>query len=371
MTSRTALLRAVCRPIRRPACAATSPTGSRPSFERAFGDAAAEEGAALARRAPGRSARQHAEGRPRKGPEGARRASTPSRRRCRRSGVRMPAPEGPAGSPNVEAETGHGKRLVRSAGRGLADRRADRRRRRRASRCSILCAGAGGKTLALAAGMRNTGPDLRLRRRRPQRLRPIFERLKRAGVRNAQVLQAGDEAALAALGPRFDLVLRRRPLHGHGRLAPPARCQVAAEARQPARSARRSSARVLDLARGAGQARRPRSSTSPARCCRRRMATRSPRSSRTIPTSRRCRGASRGVAGVGSEPPRSADGSERHAAAHAGAPRHRRLLHRGSADEEIMTCGDGGLTMAACMKSSSSTDKSLTGKFDRLRIAFC
>ena len=47
-------------------------------------------------------------------------------------------------------------------------------------------------------------------------LRPIFERLKRAGVRNAQVLSAGDETALAALGARFDVVLADAPCTGTG-----------------------------------------------------------------------------------------------------------------------------------------------------------
>jgi 16S rRNA (cytosine967-C5)-methyltransferase len=78
-----------------------------------------------------------------------------------------------------------------------------------------ICAGAGGKTLALAAAMLNTGKiyaydDDALR------LRPIFERLKRAGVRNAQVLHAGDATALMALGARFDLVFVDAPCTGTG-----------------------------------------------------------------------------------------------------------------------------------------------------------
>ena len=54
-----------------------------------------------------------------------------------------------------------------------------------------LCAGAGGKTLGLAAVMENTGQLYAYDADR-MRLRPIFERLKRAGVRNAQVLDPGD-----------------------------------------------------------------------------------------------------------------------------------------------------------------------------------
>jgi 16S rRNA (cytosine967-C5)-methyltransferase len=78
-----------------------------------------------------------------------------------------------------------------------------------------ICAGAGGKTLAMAAAMRNTG-QVYAYDDDAARLRPIFERLKRAGVRNAQVLPAGDAAALTALGPRFDTVLVDAPCTGTG-----------------------------------------------------------------------------------------------------------------------------------------------------------
>jgi 16S rRNA (cytosine967-C5)-methyltransferase len=50
----------------------------------------------------------------------------------------------------------------------------------------------------------------------PHRLRPIFERLKRAGARNVQTLPAGDTAALTALGPRFDVVFIDAPCTGTG-----------------------------------------------------------------------------------------------------------------------------------------------------------
>ena len=63
------------------------------------------------------------------------------------------------------------------------------------------------------------------------RLRPIFERLKRAGVRNVQVLPAGDTEALGALEGKMDRVVIDAPCTGSGvwrrrpdakwRLAPP------------------------------------------------------------------------------------------------------------------------------------------------------
>jgi 16S rRNA (cytosine967-C5)-methyltransferase len=78
-----------------------------------------------------------------------------------------------------------------------------------------ICAGAGGKALAFAAAMRNTG-QVYAYDEDAARLRPIFERLKRAGARNVQVLQAGDAAAMTALGPRFDRVFVDAPCTGSG-----------------------------------------------------------------------------------------------------------------------------------------------------------
>ena len=94
-----------------------------------------------------------------------------------------------------------------------------------------LCAGAGGKTLALAALMQNTGQLYAYDADRHQ-LKPIFDRIKRAGVRNVQVLRAGDEAALEALGPRFDVVMADAPCTGSGtwRRRPDAKWRLKPEA---------------------------------------------------------------------------------------------------------------------------------------------
>ena len=76
-----------------------------------------------------------------------------------------------------------------------------------------LCAGAGGKTLALAAAMMNKGQILATDTDRT-RLAPIFDRLKRAGTRNAQVRDAG--ASLADCEGRMDAVLVDAPCTGTG-----------------------------------------------------------------------------------------------------------------------------------------------------------
>ncbi len=79
-----------------------------------------------------------------------------------------------------------------------------------------LCAGAGGKTLALAALMENRGQiyatDLDKRR-----LAPIHARIERAGAHNIQVrTPRGDEDAVADLRGRADLVLIDAPCTGIG-----------------------------------------------------------------------------------------------------------------------------------------------------------
>jgi len=76
-----------------------------------------------------------------------------------------------------------------------------------------LCAGAGGKTLALAAAMANKGQIFAADSDRA-RLAPIFERLRRAGTRNVQVRDAG--APLEDLAGRMDAVLVDAPCTGTG-----------------------------------------------------------------------------------------------------------------------------------------------------------
>ena len=79
-----------------------------------------------------------------------------------------------------------------------------------------LCAGAGGKTLALAAAMHNQG-QLYATDTDKRRLAPIHERLARSGARNVQVRtpkSIGNE--LADLHGRMDLVLIDAPCTGTG-----------------------------------------------------------------------------------------------------------------------------------------------------------
>lgn len=189
------------------------PEWLQPSLERAFGTDAAAEGAALAMRAPVDlrvntlkadrekvlKALAHFSA-----------AVTP----ISPLGVRIAAPEGASKAPHVEAEAAHGKGWfeVQDEGSQIAAAIAAAGPRQQVL---DLCAGSGGKTLALAAAMQNTGQISAYDRDKSQ-LRPIFERLKRAGVRNVQTMTAGDEAALRKEGPRFDLVLVDAPCTGSG-----------------------------------------------------------------------------------------------------------------------------------------------------------
>jgi 16S rRNA (cytosine967-C5)-methyltransferase len=217
-----------------------------PSFTRAFGERAAEEGAALSQRAPVdvrvntlKATRDKVlKALARFGAEPAPLSPV---------GVRIPPPLGAGRSPAIEAETSHGKGWfeVQDEGSQVAALLAGAGPR---LQVLDLCAGAGGKTLALAAGMQNTGQIYAYDADKRQ-LRPIFERLKRAGVRNVQVMDAGETAALEALGARFDLVLVDAPCTGSGtwRRKPDSKWRLKPD-NIPERQAEQSA--VLDLGAG-------------------------------------------------------------------------------------------------------------------------
>ncbi|MEO1151277.1 MAG: RsmB/NOP family class I SAM-dependent RNA methyltransferase [Pseudomonadota bacterium] len=83
-----------------------------------------------------------------------------------------------------------------------------------------FCAGGGGKSLALAAMMNNTG-QLHAYDISAQRLKPLYARAKRAGLRNLQIYhpapkgQAAEES-LASLRGAMDVVFLDAPCSGSG-----------------------------------------------------------------------------------------------------------------------------------------------------------
>jgi 16S rRNA (cytosine967-C5)-methyltransferase len=184
-----------------------------PLFVRAFGERAAEEGAALAMRAPV-DLRVNTLKATREKVLHALRRFEPTPTLYSPLGVRIAPGSGPSRSPHVEAEPGHGKGWyeVQDEASQLATLLSGALPKQQ---IVDLCAGAGGKTLGLAATMDNSGQLYAYDTDR-LRLRPIFERLKRAGVRNAQVLAAGDAGALAELEGKMDRVVIDAPCTGCG-----------------------------------------------------------------------------------------------------------------------------------------------------------
>ena len=128
-------------------------------------------------------------------------------------GVTMPAGPRDARTPNVTTDEGYlkgwfevqdqGSQIVAAlAGTQPGEQVLD------------LCAGAGGKTLALAATMANKGQIFAYDSDR-NRLAPIYDRLKRNGARNVQV-RAPQPGALDDLVGKMDRVVIDAPCTGTG-----------------------------------------------------------------------------------------------------------------------------------------------------------
>jgi 16S rRNA (cytosine967-C5)-methyltransferase len=174
-----------------------------PHFARAFGEERAEEGAALSTRAPldlrvNLLKAEREEDLPKLAPVGLR--------------IRLSAD---AKNPAIHAEPvfRKGEIEVQDEGSQLAALLAGARP---GEQVIDLCAGAGGKTLALAATMENRGQiyatDIDKRQ-----LAPIHERIARASARNIQVRTPRGEADVVAdLAGRADLVLIDAPCTGTG-----------------------------------------------------------------------------------------------------------------------------------------------------------
>jgi 16S rRNA (cytosine967-C5)-methyltransferase len=184
-----------------------------PEFAAAFGEKRAEEGAALAARAPV-DLRANSLKTSREKVLAALRRFEATPTAYAPGGVRIAAGTAASRSPHVEAEPGHGKGWyeVQDEGSQVATLLACAKPK---EQILDLCAGAGGKTLGLAAVTGNTGQISAYDSDR-MRLRPIFERLKRAGARNVQVLPPGDPSALTPLEGRMDRVLVDAPCTGSG-----------------------------------------------------------------------------------------------------------------------------------------------------------
>lgn len=182
-------------------------------FEAAFGDAAAEEGRALAGRAPVdlrvnilKASREEAQRRlAHLHPE-----PTP----LSPLGLRLaPGPQGRG--PALSAEPAYAKGLVELQDEG-SQLAALLCAAQAGEQVLDLCAGGGGKSLALAGQMHNRG-QIYAHDSDGRRLTPIYPRLERAGVRNVQLrAPRGGADILADLEARCDLVLIDAPCTGSG-----------------------------------------------------------------------------------------------------------------------------------------------------------
>lgn len=196
-----------------PHIAADVPEWLWPELEAQFGDRAVAEGQALAKRAPA-DLRVNTLKSTRARVMKSLASFAPEETPYSPLGIRISAPTGPSRTPNLQAEAAFqaGWFEVQDEGSQLAAILSGAGPR---LQVLDLCAGAGGKTLAMSAAMQNTGQIYAYDNDR-ERLKAIFERIKRAATRNIQVLRARDEKALAALGDRFDVVLVDAPCTGTG-----------------------------------------------------------------------------------------------------------------------------------------------------------
>ncbi|MER9254866.1 RsmB/NOP family class I SAM-dependent RNA methyltransferase [Mesorhizobium sp. M0598] len=194
-----------------PAVRADIPDWCMPLFERAFGTAWVEEGAALGTRPPLdlRVNTLKAE----RGKVLAELAETGAKpARIAPHGIRIPPIEGDGRHPNVQAEPAFQKGWfeVQDEGSQIA---AELAGAEPGMQVLDFCAGAGGKTLALSAAMDNRG-QIFAHDAEKARLAPIFDRIRRSENRNVQIVTK--PAELAPLGKHMDIVLIDAPCTGSG-----------------------------------------------------------------------------------------------------------------------------------------------------------
>jgi 16S rRNA (cytosine967-C5)-methyltransferase len=127
-------------------------------------------------------------------------------------GIRIPPIDGSGRHPNVQAEPAFRKGWfeVQDEGSQIVAHLADAQP---GMRVLDFCAGAGGKTLELAAAMENAG-QIFAHDADKARLAPIFDRLRRAEARNVEVV--AKRAELEPLVGSMDLVLVDAPCTGSG-----------------------------------------------------------------------------------------------------------------------------------------------------------
>ncbi|MDE2445076.1 MAG: RsmB/NOP family class I SAM-dependent RNA methyltransferase [Alphaproteobacteria bacterium] len=216
-----------------------------PSLIAAFGDHVAEEGAALAQRAPidlrvNSLKASRAQVLEALGKHGA--VAGPLSPLC----VRIESSGIENRNVNVEVEPAHGLGWfeVQDAASQIAALMSGVQP---GETVADICAGAGGKTLALAAIMKNKG-RLIAHDQDKHRLRPIFERINRSGASCIEIVAADEGEKLSSFGG-FDCVVIDAPCSGSGawRRKPDAKWRL-----QPKQLEQRQKDQRDVLAQGAG-----------------------------------------------------------------------------------------------------------------------
>ena len=183
------------------------------SFARAFGDAAAGEGEALAQRAP-IDLRVNTL---KTDPVRALKATQPLNAGAvpdLATALRIPAPAATDRAGAVETIPAFSKGWfeVQDLGSQIAAACAGEIK---GAQVLDLCAGGGGKTLALAAAMGNTG-QIYAYDSEARRLADTIRRADRAGVRNLQIRSPVNEGPLAGLEGKMEVVFIDAPCSGSG-----------------------------------------------------------------------------------------------------------------------------------------------------------
>lgn len=184
-----------------------------PQLEAIFGEALPEEARALAERAP-LDIRANLLATDRTALQDALAFLAPVETPLSPMGLRIAIGEDGRG-PALQSEPEFKKGLfeIQDEGSQLASLLAGAKAR---EQVADLCAGAGGKTLALAAAMENSG-QLYATDIDSRRLAPIYDRLDRAGARNVQVrTPRGEKDPMADLEGSLDRVVVDAPCTGTG-----------------------------------------------------------------------------------------------------------------------------------------------------------
>jgi len=189
------------------------PEWAQPSFESNFAEEWIAEGAALAERPP-LDMRVNTQKSTREKVLKALKKTGAQPTNIATNGMRIEAGKRDSRTPNVQAEEAFqkGRFEIQDEGSQIVSELIFARP---GEKVLDLCAGAGGKTLAMGAMMENKGQLFAFDSEK-NRLAPIWDRIKRAGLHNVQVRQPHHDDPLTDLVGAMDRVVLDAPCTGSG-----------------------------------------------------------------------------------------------------------------------------------------------------------